>query len=126
MEMEQVIAAVHSFDGSVVLSPTPGSEAPEIAWGDSFFYFAPDGEVPTNVQPYGTIVTKNYPDDALSNLDHEGRWRVNIHVGQKKFRELTGETPDEATTRDFAAADTFLPHPVYGALGWISVVNPGD
>ena len=27
---------------------------------------------------------------------------------------------------DLATADVVLPHPVYGALGWICVVNPGE
>lgn len=32
------------------------------AWGDAFFCYAPDGVTPRMTQPYGTIVTKNYPD----------------------------------------------------------------
>jgi hypothetical protein len=83
--------------------------------------------VPQNVQPYGTIVTKNYPDDADSDLDSPGRWRLNIHVDRVTFGELTGEEPRSLTHhRDYAAVDTVMPHPVYGALGWISVVNPGE
>jgi hypothetical protein len=26
---------------------------------------------------------------------------------------------------DFTAVDTFLPHPVYRARGWVSIINPG-
>lgn len=47
-------------------SHRPGSEHPEISWSDHFFYYAPDGLVPRNRQPYATIVTKNYPDDVQS------------------------------------------------------------
>ncbi|PRY69365.1 hypothetical protein B0I08_10237 [Glaciihabitans tibetensis] len=126
MEPEQILDAVRSLDGSLVMAPREGSEAPEIAWGDSFFYFAPNGQPPANAQPYGTIVTKNYPDDTLSHLDGAGRWRVNIHVGATRFRELTGTRPGDPSGVDFAADDVFLPHPVYGSLGWVSVVNPGE
>ncbi|NWF25661.1 hypothetical protein HW130_05180 [Streptomyces sp. PKU-EA00015] len=125
--MEQIIATVRGFDGALVLVPEPGGDFPEFAWGDAFFYYAPDGRIPENVQPYGTIVTRNYPDDAASDLDPPGRWRVNVHVDRATFQELTGEEPRSIIRRrDCAAADSLMPHPVYGALGWISVVNPGE
>ncbi|MFD7092382.1 DUF6194 family protein [Streptomyces sp. NPDC056652] len=123
--MEQIIATVRGFDGALVFSPEPGGDFPELVWGDAFFYYAPDGQMPQNVQPYGTIVTKNYPDDTASDLDPPGRWRVNVHVDRTTFRELTGEEPRGLDRpRDYAAADGVMPHPVYGALGWVCVVNP--
>lgn len=127
MSMEQIIATVRGFAGALVVVPGPGGDFPELAWGDAFFYYAPDGRMPQNVQPYGTIVIKNYPDDAASDLDPPGRWRVNIHADRATFRELTGEEPRSLTRpRDYAAADSVIPHPVYGVLGWVSVVNPGE
>lgn len=127
MSMEQIIATVRGFDGALVLVPEPGGDFPEVAWGDAFFYYAPDGRTPDNVQPYGTIVTKDYPDDAASDLDPPGRWRVNVHVDRATFRDLTGEEPRGISRpRDHAAVDIVLPHPVYGPLGWVSVVNPGE
>ncbi|MFI6207376.1 DUF6194 family protein [Streptomyces sp. NPDC051041] len=124
--MEQIIATVRGFDGALVVVPAPGGDFPEAAWGDAFFYYAPDGRMPRSVQPYGTIVTKDQPGDDASDLDPPGRWRVNVHVDRATFRELTGEEPRAlGRRRDYAAADRVLPHPVYGALGWICVVNPG-
>lgn len=123
MSLEQILDLVRSFDGTLVLAPTESSAAPEIAWGDYFFYYAPDGLVPANTQPYATIVTKDYPDDAQSHLAPPHRWRLNIHVGQRKSSELTLGVADPT---DFAATDVFLPHPVYGSLGWVAVVNPGE
>jgi hypothetical protein len=118
--MEQIIATVRGFDGALVVVPEPGGDSPEIAWGDAFFYYAPDGEMPRHTQPYGTIVTKDYPDDTASQLDPPGRWRVNVQVGRTARPALLGPEHDPA------AADVLLPHPVYGALGWICVVNPGE
>jgi len=127
MSMDQIIATVRGFDGALVVAPEPGDDVPEIAWGDAFFYYAPDGRMPQHVQPYGTIVTKDYPDDTASDLDRPGRWRVNIHVDRPTFRELTGEEPRSLIRpRDFASVDVVNPHPVYGALGWIAVVNPAE
>ena len=123
MDMEETLGTVRSFDGVLVLAPDEGSGAPELAWGDVFVYHSPDGRVPTNVQPYATIVTKDYPDDRESDLDPEGRWRVNIHVGRARLAELAA---DEPGTHDPSEADVVLPHPVYGSLGWVAVVNPGQ
>ncbi|WP_190079584.1 DUF6194 family protein [Streptomyces longisporoflavus] len=125
--MEQIIATVRSLDGALVVLPGPESDLPELVWGDAFFYYAPDGQMPRNVQPYGTIVTKNYPDDTASDLDAAGRWRVNVHVDRATFGELTGQDQRSVShVGDYAAADRVLPHPVYGALGWICVVSPGE
>lgn len=120
MSMEQIIATVRGFEGALVVVPEPGGDFPEIAWGDAFFYYAPDGRMPRSTQPYGTIVTKNYPDDSASDLGPPGRWRVNVHVGRTALPELVG------ARYDLAAADVVLTHPVYGPLGWICVVNPGE
>ncbi|MFF1560599.1 DUF6194 family protein [Streptomyces sp. NPDC058279] len=119
--MEQIIATVRGFAGALVVVAEPDSGAPEVAWGDAFFFYAPEGRVPGNVQPYGTIVSKNYPDDTASDLDPPDRRRVNVHVDRAAYRELIGEGP-----HDYTAVDQVLPHPVYGALGWICVVNPGE
>ncbi len=127
MSMEQIITTVRDLTGALVFVPEPGGDFPELAWGDAFFYYAPDGRLPRNIQPYGSVVTKNYPDDTTSDLDRAGRWRVNIHVDRTTFRHLTGEEPHSLTGhRDHAAADMVMPHPVYGAQGWVSVVNPGE
>ena len=122
--MQQIVEAVEELDGSLVLAPEAGSRAPELAWGDVFFYYAPEGEPSDHEQPYATIVTKDYPDDTASHLG-DARWRVNIHVDRPTFLSLTGEEPrDLALPRDFGATDTFFPHPVYGPLAWVSVITP--
>lgn len=126
MSMDELLEMIRSFDGVLELAPDQNSAFPAIAWGDHFIYYAPDGQVPKREQPFATIVTKNYPDDALSDLDAADRWRLNIHVGTDVFTELLGEAPrSEPSTWDYAAADTLLPHPVYRRQGWVSIVNPG-
>ncbi|MBT2499387.1 hypothetical protein J7E25_09770 [Agromyces sp. ISL-38] len=117
MEMQQIIDAVLGFDGALVVQPAEGSEFPELAWGDAFFYYAPDGVMPERSQPYGTIITKNYPDDERSRLEQPGRFRVNVQVERGQAQRLIeGDDPAEP--------DSFVAHPLYGAAGWLSVVNP--
>ncbi|MCK0116944.1 DUF6194 family protein [Isoptericola sp. S6320L] len=122
MSMDQIISAVRGFDGALVLQPRPDDGTLDIAWGDAFFYYAPDGQVPTTVQPYGTIVTKNYPDDTTCDLDEPGRWRVNVQVGRDRVHELVEHVP--ASRR--VPTDTWTRHPVYGDLGWVCVVDPAE
>jgi hypothetical protein len=124
--MERILAEVRGLPGLLELAPQVGSEHPEISWGDFFFYYSPTGEVPRNRQPFATIVVKDYPDDTASRLGAD-RWRLNIHVGSQLFTELIGSTPQGLADSefDFSEVDVFLPHPVYGANGWVSIVNPG-
>ena len=124
--MDDLLRVVRSFDGVLDVAPVEGSEFPELAWGDHFFYYAPNGQAPARQQPYATIVTKNYPDDSRSELDAPDRWRLNIHVGADRFLQLTGQSTRSAEGAwDDAAADAILPHPVYSRQGWVSIVNPG-
>jgi len=119
MEMSEIVEISRTFDGVLVVIPDKRSGLPELAWGDAFLYYAPDGVMPERTQPYATIVTKDYPDDRDSRLDEPGRFRVNIHVG----RDVAGQLAD--ATADPAATDRFTLHPLYGGAGWVSVVNPG-
>jgi hypothetical protein len=126
MTMAQILAELRSYAGVLELAPQPDSGYPAISWGDHFFYYAPDGEVPRNQQPYATITTKDCPDDTGSRLDAPIRWRLNIHVGPDRFTELLGYPPSSAGVAivDFSATDVFLPHPLYGVHAWVAVVNP--
>lgn len=124
--MEQILESVRAWDGLLELAPGEGSEFPEIAWGDHFFYFAPDGQIPQRVQPYATVVTKDYPGDTVSALDPATRWRLNIHVGSTTFEQIIGEAPKNlAGSWDFSATDVVIPHPLYRSQGYIAIVNPG-
>lgn len=128
MTIEEIMAFVGDLDGILTLRPEPGDGWPRISWGDAFFYYAPDGEVPQAAQPFATIVTKDYPEDTLSRLDRPDAFRVNLAVGKDVFAAWTGRQPREAESAsepDPGETDTVIAHPVYGTLGWLAVVNPG-
>jgi hypothetical protein len=127
MTMDEIISFVDGLDCVLTIRPAPGDGSPDISWGDTFFSYAPDGVTPTTTQPFATIVTKNYPGDEASRLDRADTFRVNISAGKEAFIRWTGHPPREpATTEvDPSAADTVIAHPVYGAVGWLAVVNPG-
>ena len=142
--MQQILSLVRGLDGVLELAPTAGDPYPEIAWGDHFFFYAPDRQLPGREQPFATIVTKDYPDDARCDLDGPGRWRLNIHVGTRALAGLVGpegvhgsDVTDRTGldggepvglarhTADLAAEDVVIAHPVYAAQGWAAIVVPG-
>ncbi len=56
-----------------------------------------------------------------------GAFRVNVAAGSAEFRRWTGREPREPATDDVdpSSSDVVIPHPVYGHLGWLAVVDPG-
>ncbi|MFE6618061.1 DUF6194 family protein [Streptomyces sp. NPDC057740] len=127
MTMDEIIGFVGALDGVLTLRPAPGDGSPEISWGDTFFYYAPDGVVPAATEPFATIVTKDYPGDEASRLGRADTFRLNIAAGKEEFIRWTGHAPREpgTTETDPSATDTLMAHPVYGTVGWLAVVNPG-
>lgn len=90
-----------------------------IARIDSAIFFSLDETHWPNV---ATIVwTDEHDEGAPSNLAaREGVYRVNFGVDRDTFRSLVGNQTDP----DYAALDTFVPHPVYAKQRWISILNP--
>jgi hypothetical protein len=81
--------------------------------------------------PFATIITKDNEYDSTSNLNREGFYRLNVGLDKETFvsmfKGLTNEKGFEAYLNlgiDFTKEDTLLPHPTYGAMHWVCVVNP--
>ncbi len=113
MTIDEISRFVESLGRVLTLRPAPGDGSPEVSRGDLFFYYAPDAVVPPG-QPFATVVTKDYPDEPSSGLG-SGSFRVNIDAGRR----------GQAQTIDVTSRDQVLPHPVYGRLGWVCIVQPG-
>lgn len=132
MAPADIIELVSGLPGVVVLTAGEANGAPEVAWGDTFFYYDPDGDQPADRRlPFATIVTNDYPGfDESSRLDRAGVFRLNIAVGRDSFRELIGYPPaahpQHRADVDYSACDVLLPHPVYATQSWVSIVSPGE
>lgn len=126
MDIDAVIAHLESLGDVVVQRPGPGDGTPEVAWGDVFAHYSPDGSIPA-AQPFATVVTKDYPGEPSSGLDRPGAFRVNVHAGTAEFERRTGHAPGDDGGGGPAptTADVVMAHPVYGAYGWLAVVDPG-
>ena len=124
---EEIIRFMSALPGVFTQTAQTADGSPEIACGDTFFFHEPDRKM-----PFATIVTKDYPGwDTASYLDRPGVFRVNAAVGRERFAQLLGYPPaahaEHAGEYDYTALDRLVPHPVYAAQGWVSILNPsGD
>jgi hypothetical protein len=131
MREEALLEFGRTLQDVVVDTVGEGSSAPELVWGDSFFYYDPDNRAENRRHPFTTIVTKDYTGfDEASDLDRPGIYRLNIAAGRSAFRDLLGFSPNQHTERaaefDHTRLDVLLPHPVYAPQGWVSILNPGE
>lgn len=101
--------------------------------GNSFFFYNPDRNLPPDHRfPFVTLVTNDLYDQ-FSDLNRPSVFRLNIGIGKQTFRSLFGEPvlpsdkdSTETSGYDFTALDQVMPHPVYGRMYWVSVLNPGN
>ena len=123
MTEDEIIAFVETLPGVERQTAAPDDGSPEIAWGDTFFFYDPGADLPADRRfPFATIVTKDYPDfDTASDLDRSGVFRLNVWVSADTVAGLFS-VDDE---HDFTALDVAMPHPIYGAQSWVSIINPG-
>lgn len=112
-----------TFNGVDVLS----------ASGDSFFYYNPDNNPEADRKfPWATLVTSD-GNDPFSNLNRPSVYRLNIGVSKTTFQALFGSPKPSSSNDgaafegyDYTALDQIMPHPVYGKMYWVSVLNPTD
>ncbi|HJT59318.1 MAG TPA: DUF6194 family protein [Ktedonobacteraceae bacterium] len=106
--------------------------------GNSFFFYNPDSNVPPDHRfPFVTLVTNDLYDQ-FSNLNRPSVFRLNIGIGKQTFRSLFGDpvrssgregtqiSGENVSDYDFTALDQVMPHPVYGRMYWVCVLNPGE
>lgn len=99
-------------------------------WGEiSLFYN------PTNKHPHGiyfcTIKQKDSKYDQASNLNRTNTFRFNFAISKKKFIQIFQNIPKRPTKGkiiegeyDFALINKLQPHPIYGWMRWVAIVNP--
>ena len=132
MTEAEIIEFVSGLPGVVAVTASEGSGPPAAAWGDSFFFYDPEGNTAENQRlPFATLFIHDYAGwDTESHLDRDGIFRVNIALGRNGFEQLLGYAPPDHAAHheefDYAASDVLLPHPIYASQGWVSILNPGE
>jgi len=123
MTRDDIVEFAENLGGTIVVVASKENGDPEMAWGDTFFFYDPDGvTVPEKRMPFATIVVNDYPGfDEASDLSRPDVFRVNLSVGRETFEQ---HSPDGESI-DYTVLDQVIPHPVYAAQSWLSVLNPG-
>ena len=105
---------------------------PVDAWGDTFFFYNPGREQPDEVY-FATLKSKDDDYDRFSDLNRPSVFRLNIDITKATYHSLFGSPPSRHsadgsidTSYDFTVLDQLLPHPVYGRMHWVCVLNPSD
>lgn len=105
--------------------------------GCHFVYYDPERSIPHDRrQPFATIVvhdTAHGSSDQASDLARRGLYRVNLGVERETYRAMLGPEPAWGpgggvveTDHDLTQVDTWLPHPIYAPMSWVSIVAPSD
>ena len=99
-------------------------------WGERSFFLNPGRQLKRGTY-FATLKEKDGENDKASHLDRDGVFRLNMGVSKKRYLSLFSYLPKRPAkgrfiegSYDFQKIDTILPHPVYGWMGWVCVLNP--
>ena len=102
------------------------------SWGESSFFYNPDDIGPRGTY-FCTIKEKNGENDKGSALDRNGVFRFNFGVSKSTFLNLftvIPKRPQKGGTIEgaynFTDLDCLTPHPVYGWMCWVAILNPSE
>ena len=95
-------------------------------------FYNPEKLLPNGVY-FCTIKEKDGENDNASNLDRQDIFRLSIGISKAKYEGLFGTRPKRPakggvidTHHDFTALNELMPHPVYGWMSWVQVLNPNE
>jgi len=121
-----------SNDVAHYLENTFNDIVPTSAWGETSFFYNPDMKLKRGVY-FATLKSQDGDNDKASYLNRDGVYRLNIGISVEQFERLFGPRPKRPQKGNaiqgdwnFEVMDTITPHPVYGWMGWISVLNPSE
>ncbi len=109
------------------------------AWGETSLFYNPDGLLKRGAYCI-TFKEKDGENDAASALNRkEVKFRMNFKINKATFltqfnepalpaRPAKGKIITLKSGRDYdpTVFDTLMPHPVYGWMGWVSIINPSE
>ncbi len=101
-------------------------------WGETGLFYNPELKLKKGIYLL-TIKEKDGENDSSSNLNRENHFRLNIGISKPTFIKMFGRIPARPSAGgiinmdyDFSAVDKIIPHPVYGWMSWICVINPSS
>ena len=109
------------------------------AWGESSLFYNPETFLPRGTYCF-TFKEKDGENDSSSMLNREGiDFRLNFKVKSTTYLRLFTEPrlpkrppkggiilPESGQSYDPTVLNQLIPHPVYGWMGWVSIINPDE
>ena len=103
---------------------------PVNSWGERSYFVNPEMKLKRGSY-FATVKSKDGENDRASHLNRPRVFRFNIGLTTDKYEEMFGIRPPRPPKGgaiegnfNFQALNVFMPHPVYGWLGWIAINNP--
>lgn len=100
------------------------------SWGEHAWFYNPGNAFPRGSY-FLTIKELDGDNDRASNLTRPGFWRLNLGLPKSEFVALFGQPPTRPDKGgviegiwDFETPDQLTPHPVYGWMCWVAILNP--
>lgn len=100
------------------------------SWGETGIFYNPNNKFKRGVYVL-TIKEKDGDNDKASKLDRPNIYRLNIGVSKNTFLRLFADIPTRPPkggvidmSYDFTQMEVIMPHPVYGWMNWICILNP--
>jgi hypothetical protein len=123
VQLKDIIEKIEKdFDGVV----------PKSSWGETSLFYNPGRLLPNGVY-FCTLKEKNGENDKSSMLDREGVFRLSIGITKDTFEKKFGSRPKRPpkggiidTVHDFTALNELMPHPIYGWMSWVQILNPSE
>ncbi len=101
-------------------------------WGELSFFVNPGMKLKRG-KYFATLKSKDGENDKASNLNRESVFRLSIGLPPQEYDDIFGSRPPRPVKGgivegdyDFTALNTLTPHPVYGWMGWIAILNPSE
>lgn len=121
MQIQSIIEKIENeFEGVI----------PKSSWGETSLFYNPGGLLPNGVY-FCTLKEKDGENDKASKLDREGIFRLSIGITKETYAKLFGRKPKRPpkggiidTGHDFTVLNELMPHPIYGWMSWVQVLNP--
>ena len=124
--------ALHSSDISKYLLHNFHGITQIEAWGEKSFFYNPDREFSRGTY-FCTLKEKDGENDSASKLNRDGIYRLNFGIEKSTFLELFHTIPNRPSKGmciegdyDFSKLDSLSPHPIYGWMCWVAILNPSN
>jgi|TARA_R110000868_G_scaffold406339_1_gene686663 hypothetical protein len=99
-------------------------------WGERGLFYNPGNKFSKGAYVL-TFKEKDGKNDASSDLNADGKYRLNLKISKATFISLFENIPKRPAAGEvidgnynFSALDTVMPHPIYGWMTWVCAVNP--